>query len=75
MDLVGSYNSLFMRKYPEAVDRPELAFIKKKKKAGAGNNTVGCCVHGDKAMCGGCLCGGIMWWQMDKMAQGRSLRK
>lgn len=37
-----------MQKYPEAVERPELVF-RKKKKVGAGDNTVGCCLHGDKA--------------------------
>lgn len=33
MGSVGSYNSPFMQKYPEAVERPELVFIKKKKKS------------------------------------------
>ena len=43
-----NYSSLFMQKYPEAVERPELVF-RKKKKVGAGDNTVGCCLHEDKA--------------------------
>jgi hypothetical protein len=50
-----------MKEYPEAVQRPELVFIKE-----AANNTVRSCLQGDKAICDGCLWSRITWWQMKK---------